>query len=456
LEEINPVLAKEDHLEFYYDYYYPQYFDTLMKMVKECGITTYLTHNAYNPRALSLHHKNCKINPWLNMSVDCYYSLFGQLNMQSATYFCEYGAEYMHSFLKCVPWVAEQECGYWFDAPKVYGPELYIWNIWTFAAGYRGMNMYLFASGKNRKGMGFYGTDHNWQAPIGLHGEKQESFVYIQQSIQDIKKDKEIFRKELKYDIALGVKNDPGLIWKKVAKESDEAFYVLKTAGFTPRLCDFQSASVEELLENKCLWVVSDEMMDGKVQNILAEYAEKGGHLIVSGRIPCKDEKDESCTFLAEALGIKVKYCEEQEEDQQKMVWEEVEYDIGRSVQPMEIKDEYIVARDRNGNPCIGRIPYGNGIVCVMGFTPRLRFRNVADAILRLLKEIEVYPLVQNARYLRVLPKEGGESVVLNLHPVQVKEEIQVLGKNHEVVLEPYSYCILEKEVEEVGTVSGI
>ena len=59
--------------------------------------------------------------------------------------------------------------------PTVYGPELYIWNIWTIAGGYQGFNMYLFASGVNRPGMGFFGTDHNWQAPIDYDGTPRAS-----------------------------------------------------------------------------------------------------------------------------------------------------------------------------------------------------------------------------------------------------------------------------------------
>ena len=88
-----------------------------------------MIHNAYNPRAISLHYGNNRKNPWLNIGIDCYYSLTGQLGIREGTYFCDYGAEYASNFLAKAPWVIEQESGYWKDYPQVYGPELYLWTF---------------------------------------------------------------------------------------------------------------------------------------------------------------------------------------------------------------------------------------------------------------------------------------------------------------------------------------
>ena len=126
--------------------------------------------------------------------------------------------------------------------------------------------MYLFASGINRPGMGFYGTDHNWQAPVDAYGEKQETFAHIARSISDIKANKDVFMADLCYDLAVGIKNDPGLIWTKTAKVTDELFYSLKAAGFTPQICDFMQASQEELDGHTALVVASDLQMDAEIQ----------------------------------------------------------------------------------------------------------------------------------------------------------------------------------------------
>ncbi|MEG1408017.1 MAG: beta-galactosidase, partial [Ruthenibacterium sp.] len=145
LKEASPDLCEDEKRCFYYNFYYPLYFRTLKEYLGELPSQIILFHNAYNPKAVSLHTENQRQNPWLNVGVDCYYSLFGSLSLKEGVYFCEYGAQYAAAMLNNAPWVVEQECGYWNDYPQVYGAELYLWNIWTIAAGYRGFNMYLFS-----------------------------------------------------------------------------------------------------------------------------------------------------------------------------------------------------------------------------------------------------------------------------------------------------------------------
>lgn len=449
LEQKNKRLAENDHLEYYYGYYYPAYFNTLKDFLKQNGIDDiYLAHNAYNPRAISLHYQNKKKNPWLTIGVDCYYSLYGRLGIREATYFCEYGAEYCRRFLRNVPWVVEQECGFWNDFPAVYGPELYIWNIWTAAAGYRGFNMYLFASGVNRGGMGFFGTDHNWQAPLDENGGKRGHYEAICRSLQDIRRDEEVFLSEQRYDIAFGIKNAPGLIWRGIAKASDNAYFALKTAGYTPMICDFEAASPEELLRHKVLWIVSDECMDADVQARLCGYAESGGRLVLNGRIPLRDYSDRPCTVLADKLGISAGPCPLRDDDQEKMIFNGKEYYIGKAVQPVNLpKESAILAREVRGRPCAAVVPFGKGSVCLLPFELKVSFYSTARAIRDIMVEFGARPRIEGTKLLRVIPKEKRKSVALNLNPVKVHETIKIDGVSYEVSLEPHSYRILTEKI---------
>lgn len=442
LEQANPALAQRERLSFYYDWYYPTYFRRLQQLLTGNGIDSYFVHNAYNPRAISLHVQNRRQNPWLTVGVDCYYSLSGRLGIRDATYYCEYGPEYIRRFLKNVPWVIEQECGYWNDFPEVYGPELYIWNIWTVAGGYRGFNMYLFAAGINRPGMGFHGTDHNWQAPVGYDGEKQESFEEIRRSLADIRANWDVFSSELRYDIALGVKSEPGLIWKKVAKPSNEAYFALKTAGFTPRLCDFEEEPLEELCQHPALFVVSDEVMEPSVQEKLLAYARQGGTLILNGLVPWQDRQGRPCEELAKGAGLSIKPSVIEEIDSEKMTLEGVEYHIGTRIQDIEASHGEILAQGEKGTLAAVRIPIGEGTILVLPFTFALSFRATAEGLRRLLKKVEVTPLIAGAQKLRIIPKEDGRCIALNLAPVPVKETITIAGKESCLVLEPHSFII--------------
>lgn len=445
LEAANDKLAMFERLEFYYTHYYPTYFSSLKEIMKENKIQTNFIHNAYNPRAISLHYHNKKKNPWLHIGVDCYYSLSGNLGLKDATYYCDFGAEYSKRFLQDVPWVIEQECGYWNDYPFVYGPELYIWNIWTIASGYKGLNMYLFASGKNRPGMGFFGTDHNWQAPVNEYGEKTETYSCIKDSLSEIQKNKHIFMAENQYDIAFGMKNDPGLIWKPVAKDSNEAFYALKSEGYNPRIVDYAAADIHELKEYPTLFVVSDEEMESYVQEKLCEYVKQGGFLILNGKVPYLDMEGKACTLLANELGICVEKASKKYPDQEKICYEEVEYYIGQTVQEISYGEETkVLGTTQEGKVGIMHMLCGKGQVLILPFSLKIVFQSTCKLIRRVLESVDVNPTIKGAFKLRVILKETKDAIVLNLHPVTVKEIIRIGAEEVEQELPPYSYKVIK------------
>lgn len=443
LEKANPALAKNDQLEFVYHFYFPAYFQKLERIAREQGVTVPMVHNAYNPRAISLHCENNRLNPWLSIGVDCYYSLTGRLGMREGTYFCEYGAEYSAGFLQKAPWVVEHECGYWKDEPAVYGMELYLWNIWAIAAGYRGLNFYLFAGAENRPGMGWYGTDHNWQAPVDCRGEKQESFADIARSIREIRKNQRQLTMPARHDIQLGVSRSPGLIWKRGARASDDFFYLLRCAGFTPKVCDYENEAVE-ISDDMPLCVVCDGVMEAPVQERLLQYVRKGGTLILWGRVPTKDLMERECRLLADGLDIQAESCEDCTDDQQKMTLDGIEYYIGRTVQPVESGNGEILAVENHlKKPAAIKTMLGRGKVLLLPFTAEIAFYSQAEGLRKLLEKAEVFPYLKNLKRLRVIPKADGSAVALNPHPVKTTETFCLGERAVTVSLEPYEYAIV-------------
>lgn len=444
LEAADPELYLLDRLAFYYEEYYPLYFRRLRQMFLDHGVDAQFIHNAYNPRAISLHVSNREQNPWLNVGVDCYYSLNGRLGMQDATYYCEFSSEYLRRFLHNVPWVIEQECGYWHDYPKVYGLELYIFIIWTMAAGYQGMNMYLFASGRNRPGMGFFGTAHDWQAPVDMWGNAQENYLDIKRSIIDVLMNQDVFLSENRYDIALGIKSDPGLIWKKIGKPSNETYFALKTAGFSPRLVDFAR---EDLKDHPALFVVSDEVMAEDAQEKLSMYVQAGGNLILSGRVPSKNTRGEACSILAQQLGVQVDFCPISNQAQERLTLDGVEYYLGTTVQPLACNEGTVLAASQGGLPAALLIAYGKGKALLLPFTVENLFVSMAELMEKLLGKMAILPFICGARMLRVIPKASGHAVVLNLHPVAVSETVTVGGISHTLTLAPHSFQVLQEGI---------
>lgn len=443
LERACEEQATLDRLEFYYNHYYPEYFRTLRGYMVENGVNTQFCHNAYNPRAISLHVENNRQNPWLEIGIDCYFSLNGCLNLKDLSYYCEYGAEYSRRFLQGAPFVLEQECGYWHDYPVVHGPELYIWNIWTMAAGYKGFNMYLFASGENRPGMGFYGTSHNWQAPVDKNGEERPCYKDICRSIEAIKAMEETLRAENVYDVWLGVKNDPGLIWKPLAKTTDEAYVGLRGQGYTPRLCDIQGA--EDWMQAPVLVVAADERMDENHQSKLLEYLKRGGRLLLCGAVPTREMNGNPCQMLARGAGLIAGEKANTPADQQIVKMADREYYTGTALQEIQAGGAaQLLAVGRSGEAAVWKVQVGEGTLITAPFQLKIVMRDTALLLRELLELLGAKPPVEGQKMLRVLHKENGKSLVVNLHPVEIQEDLRIQGKDYTMQMDAYSVAVVE------------
>lgn len=440
LREADPKRWERDKLAYYYTHYYPIYFQRLRAYLGELPKEVTLFHNAYNPKAISLHVQNQQENPWLNVGVDNYYSLFGNLSLREGVYFCEYGAQYAKTMLPAnPPWVIEQECGYWHDYPQAYGPELYIYNLWTFAGGWKGINMYLFAGGVNDSDMGFFGTAHNWQAPVDKTGAPTETYASIQKSLADIQKDYPVLSAENRYDIALGIPTDPGLIWTPLANAAKEAYFALRMAGFTPRVVDCNTLPLEALKALPGLFLVSGECMPRKTQEKIAAAIAAGLPVVLNGRIPTRDEHRNPCTVLAQALHLEAEECAFGPAEQEQILWDDVVYFIGQTVQPFRGEGTVLGVETRENAPAI---LLGKNWA-VAPFALENLFVTLAELTEKLMKKLGVIPLCRTGRYLLPIPKASGHTVVLNPHPCQVTETIGLPGGQVTCTLEPYSYQIL-------------
>lgn len=440
LAAANPKRCELEKRTFYYTWYYPLYFQRLRSYLSPLPPEVTLYHNAYNPKAISLHYDNQLQNPWLNVGVDCYYSLFGNLSLKEGVYFCEYGASYSRAMLANPPWIVEHECGYWNDYPQVYGPELYIWNIYAFAAGYRGINMYLFAAGENPPGLGFFGTAHNWQAPVRKDGSTAPSYGDICRSLTEIRENFTVFSAPNRCDIALGVPHTPGLIWTSTANACREAFFALKLAGFTPEVVDYEAMDAEAMSRWKAMAVVSSPSMPADTQAALARYASAGGKLLVSGCLPHLDEHRRPCTILADALRVRYEPAEPAPADQEKLVYEGVEYCVNQTIQRHISGGVPLAFRAADGSPAAVL----SGTALILPFQIDVLFHDMGTLLRGLLEKLGVSPLCRMGEYLIVLPKTDGRTIVLNLHPCRIQERLVLQGIPVVCALEPYSYQIFE------------
>ena len=240
--------------------------------------------------------------------------------------------------------------------------------------------------------------------------------------------------------------------------------------------------TAEELREIPVLWIVTDEYMEERVQGNLAAYVRQGGKLVVNGRVPHGTSEGKTCTLLAEALGIRVEQAAFSEAFQRRLVLEGREYFIGTNVQSVKIfgvpgqegveaqgqvtggseepglaaSGEFCrvgepgavqtLAVTEEGEPAALLAECGEGRCLVLPFGMEMSFWGLAEAVRRLLETLQVQPGIRGARMLRVIPKADGHVIVMNLHPVKIKEEITIFmeGGEKKIVpeMEPHSFRI--------------
>jgi hypothetical protein len=120
------------------------------------------------------------------------------------------------------------------------------------------------------------------------------------------------------------------------------------------------------------------------------------------------------------------------------------EYFIGRTIQKFEAPKEFIRAYDGlYGMPAAVEIPLGSGFILVLPFRVEMFFYSMTECLKYLLDGIGITPGISGNKLLGIIPKTNNRSVILNLHPITVKEDLTIFGKHAEVELSPYSFKIV-------------
>jgi beta-galactosidase len=433
--------------EFFHTCYLPLYFRTLTGYMRENGIDCTIVHNSYNPKQVWGHAEPARRNPGLLIGVDSYYSLYGQLDAKGLNYFCEMGSESLRANHPVPEFVVEFESGYWNDEPWVYGPQMYAWTLWTFAWGMKGINMYMFAGGENRRGLGFFGTSHGWQAPVQPDGTLAEHYGYIQKALAEVKEQRWLLDSEIEYDLTLGVENRPGCFDSGLLSKAQQASFHFFRANLAANWVDLLTA---DLTGRPVVWAVSDGKMSREVQEKLLAYARQGGSLVLQGPMPDRNYDGAPCTVLKDALGLQLgeysPYVAFTGPHCGKVVIGGQEFWTAGDVQAIE-GDGEVVAETPEGKPAIVRVKAGRGSITWMPMHIPFNLYSQVEICRAVLSGVGVSAHVASMKHraiVRRLPGGSRKLIALNYHPIPLKEPITVDGRTITVETAPYSWAVVD------------
>ena len=324
---------------------------------------------------------------------------------------------------------AELQTGIMRDRPRLYPQDVEL-NLKTSAAhGLNALNAYMFSGGRNEPGMGAFGAWHEWQAAVAPEGRKRPHYA----ALRDFGRQVRAFGPRLAgtrkhADLALGFHAPywateyltgpaiEALEWKRQHLFYDGLARLLQLAHLNTSFLDLEKATLEELGRLPALVVFTLDSMDAPTQQKLVDFVRAGGRLLLNPELPRRGVGRETCTILADFLGVRA--------------WGAVEgsllYRVGRrealaqgTLSWFEARDAEVVAETAEGRPCGLDLRRGSGRVLLLGFGLSHVFDYQVALVRGFAARLGVRPAVETDPDLQVCLREDGHCgflFVANFH----------------------------------------
>ncbi len=403
----------------FYRRYYALYYETLYKRAKEHGIEVPLSANipqfydydvrgrgVYSPMTTSLFREFSAKAPGTvfggayqmrRLDFENFHDI--SVTTEAVRAISDSGEGSVKAPIIC----AELQTGILRDRPRLYPSDIDL-NLKTSTAhGLNGVNCYMFSSGKNLPEMGCFGTYHDWQAPVGLHGDERPHFQPIKDFGRFIRKwGTSLAETEKVFDTSLGFYlpyfsteyfSGPwagSVEWMRHAYFFDGIARLLQIAGYNFSFTDLQRATSESLAEQKSLCVFSLEWMDEKTQNLLADYVRRGGKLFIGPRLPTLDLSGKSCKNLIESLALEPETVSKAE----RAYWNKLEFIPDFPIQTFKGHAEPLVQTKSHG-PCVSFGHSGQGKWVAYGLGLLHNFDYQAEMVRSWMEKLGVRPRIK-------------------------------------------------------------
>ncbi len=472
---------KQDYCAYFdfhlfYRHYFALYLDVLIKKIRSYGINVQLTHNipgwiygnaAELPMLISTYEEIMRTRKDLIFGLD-HIPEFVSFRNAHSDLACNKILEAMQPHGPV--WAAEFQAGTREHHVKSDANDLETFYVASLAHGMKGFNYYMFSQGINPNGKGFYGETFYYQTPLDAKANQSALYKSVKKVNSFINNEKQDFLlsesqsdicvgfykpyfytelttsqllKEKRLDVEkLGLQFDPRFIREEIFFNG--LLRGLQTLNFNYDIKDLQNSSTDELLQYKQLWLTTTELMDAETQNLLVEFVNKGGHLIIYPAIPTLDLYLNPCTVLKDKLDIKFNKSNSPNkvsafgiEDiftifKQKQIYSDVNVDL--------------VALTESDEVCGIRKHFGKGILTSLGFA----FGYTSDEHLHLLEKILAIDKIKRQANVSdpdiqfVIRKSGKISYTFLLNYHNQKKTFKFNGK--ETILKPFSYKVIKKK----------
>jgi beta-galactosidase len=192
----------------------------------------------------------------------------------------------------------------------------------SIANGLSGWNYYMFSQGRNPARKGYSGDTFYWFNPLTAEGEKTSAFPLVRKMSRMIAASGETILKS-KRRAEVCVPFHPAYyateVERPVGPECElefvpsairrAAYYdgllkVLQILNIDYDMVDLSKVDGKTLAAYGQVWAFCTDEMDGREQQVLVDYANDGGDLVIFPYLPDRDISQQPCTVLRDALEV--------------------------------------------------------------------------------------------------------------------------------------------------------
>ena len=219
----------------------------------------------------------------------------------------------------------EFQSGRFQDRPHIEPSDLDLAARVSMAAGLNGLNWYMVSAGENPDDIGAFGRHHDWQAPVAIDGSYRPAAVpiaHLGTLIRDF--GSSLVLTHPVGDLTMGYYSPYYMTENPPRTASDDELAVIQTVTQDREAWHFDGAYRCLIAANLSinavwldsphanldpasypyLWVATSQYMDCETQARLADYAKRGGTLILGPHVPIQDLSGGRCRILADTLNL--------------------------------------------------------------------------------------------------------------------------------------------------------
>lgn len=193
----------------------------------------------------------------------------------------------------------------------------------SLAHGLTGWNYYMFSQGRNPRHRGYSGDTFYWFTPLTPEGDRNSLFPLVKRMSSIIRASENLIVEATRKaeicvlfyppyyatELERPENGSSGLVFNYASIRRpayfDGLLKILQVMNIDYDMADLTRASGDSLKKYRQVWAFCTDEMNARDQQVIVDYAMKGGNVVLFPILPERELSQKSCTIIRDALSVK-------------------------------------------------------------------------------------------------------------------------------------------------------